>query len=51
MTRSEAEEKARKDNPYTPSITDTQAQSDAYERAKKQEAQDKLVKDLDKLKR
>jgi hypothetical protein len=51
MTRSEAEEKARKDNPYTPTTAELQAQSDAYERAKKQEAQDKLVKDLDKLKR
>ena len=51
MTRSEAEGKARKDNPYTPTTAETQAQTDAYERAKSKEAQDKLVKDLDQLKR
>ncbi len=50
LSRADAYKKAEKDNPYIPSSTETQAQSDAQARAKKQAAEAKLVKELDKLK-
>lgn len=51
LSRADAYKKAEKDNPYIPSSTETQAVSDAQTRAKKQAAEAKLVKELDKLKK
>jgi len=50
LSRADAYKKAEKANPYIPSSTETQAQTDAQARAKKQAAETKLVKELDKLK-
>src|SRR5438445_5561260 len=50
MSRQDAYEKARKDHPYVPTPAETKQQREEQTRLKEQEAQNQLVRDLDKLK-